>query len=80
MINNNGMNWNWERNSKIFLLGIIGDKGFFFNPKNVLDTGWPFIIGYKPKKIKSEEDKLHNSVVAQLRVVVENFIWSNEEI
>ena len=55
-------------------VGIIGDKGFFFNPKNVLDTGRPFIIGYKPKKIRSEEDKLHNSSVAQLRVVVENFI------
>ena len=58
-------------------IGIIGDKGFFFNPIDLIRKGASFIIGYKPRR-KSEKsmkyDIHHNKVVAQLRIVVENFI------
>ena len=65
---------NLRRHFEGIPVGIIGDAGFHFNPVNVLKSGRPFILGYRIKTPKTEEDKIHNKVVSQLRIVVENFI------
>ena len=55
-------------------VGIIGDAGFHFNPIHILKQGRPFIYGYRIKTPHTEEDIIHNKVVSQHRIVVENFI------
>ena len=71
--------WNNTNLRQIFTdlpVGIIGDKGFVFNSEKELSFGENFIIGYRPisRRKLTEEDRLHNKVIAQLRIVVENFI------
>lgn len=54
-------------------VGIIGDAGFHFNQIELLKRGRPSILGYRIQTPK-EHHKIHNKVVSQLRIVVENFI------
>lgn len=74
--------WNNSKLRRIFEdlpVGIIGDKGFVFNSEKEINSNQKFIIGYRPMTIKKNREDIeniraHNLVIAQLRIVVENFI------
>ena len=60
------------------LIGIIGDKGFFFNLIDLMREGNPLIIGYKPrrKSKKSMRCLLRISISKKSERTSNYFIWS----